>query len=53
MPYPSQTNADSIVAAACEIIERDGVEALSLGKLAAALGVPRRRSIATSRTRPH
>ena len=39
MPYPSQINADSIVAAACEIIERDGVEALSLGKLAEALGV--------------
>ena len=39
MPYPSQIDADSIVAAACEIIERDGVEALSLGKLAEALGV--------------
>jgi AcrR family transcriptional regulator len=39
MPYPSQVNPDSIVSAACEIIQREGVDALSLGRLAARLGV--------------
>ena len=39
MPYPSQIDPDRIVAVACEIIEGEGVDALSLGKLAEALGV--------------
>ncbi len=39
MPYPSQVNSDSILSAACEIIEREGVEALALGKVAETLGV--------------
>lgn len=39
MPYPSQIDLDSIVATASAMIEQDGVEALSLGKLAEALGV--------------
>ena len=39
MPYPSQIDPDRIVTMACEIIEEEGIDALSLGKLAAALGV--------------
>lgn len=39
MPYPSQLTYDSILDTACALIEQDGAEALSLHKLAAALGV--------------
>lgn len=39
MPYPSQVTREGIVAQAREMIEADGVEALSLSKLAQALGV--------------
>ena len=38
-PYPSQTDHDTIVRTAGMLIERDGVEALSLGKVAAELGI--------------
>lgn len=38
-PYPSQTDHDSIVRTARTLIERDGVEALSLAKVAAELGI--------------
>jgi AcrR family transcriptional regulator len=39
VPYPSQVNVDTIVAKARDVIEAEGVEALSLGKLAAALNI--------------
>jgi AcrR family transcriptional regulator len=39
MPYPAQINRDALVARAREMIEAEGVEQLSLHKLAAALGV--------------
>jgi AcrR family transcriptional regulator len=39
MPYPAQINRDVLVARAREMIEAEGVEQLSLHKLAAALGV--------------
>jgi AcrR family transcriptional regulator len=39
MPYPAKVNRDRILDAARDIIEREGVELLSLAKLAAALGV--------------
>ena len=39
MPYPSQITAERIVEVAHEMIERDGVEKLSLSKLADKLGV--------------
>lgn len=39
MPYPSQIDKTAIVVQARAMIERDGVEALSLAKLASALGV--------------
>jgi AcrR family transcriptional regulator len=39
MPYPAQINRDALVARAREMIEGEGVEQLSLHKLAAALGV--------------
>ncbi len=39
MPYPSQVNVDTIVAKAREMIEVEGVEALSLSKLATALNI--------------
>lgn len=39
MPYPSQVTADQIITTAAEMIEADGVDALSLAKLAGALGV--------------
>jgi AcrR family transcriptional regulator len=39
MPYPSQINPDTLVNKAREMIEAEGVEQVSLHKLAAALGV--------------
>ncbi len=39
MPYPAQTNADAITDAVRALIERDGVEALSLAKVAGALNI--------------
>lgn len=39
MPYPSQVNAEQIVEMASAMIEEQGVEALSLARLATALGV--------------
>ena len=39
MPYPNQVSKESIVHRAAELIEEAGVDALSLSKLAAALGV--------------
>jgi AcrR family transcriptional regulator len=39
MPYPAQTSRDAIVAMAQTLIERDGVEQLSLAQLAAALNI--------------
>ena len=39
MPYPSQITAEQIVQVAHAIVERDGVEKLSLSKLAEELGV--------------
>jgi AcrR family transcriptional regulator len=39
MPYPSQVNAESILEKAIDMLEADGLDNLSLGKLAAALGV--------------
>lgn len=39
MPYPAQTSREAIVAAAQALIERDGVEQLSLAGLAAALQI--------------
>ncbi|WP_420627671.1 TetR/AcrR family transcriptional regulator [Candidatus Leptofilum sp.] len=39
MPYPSQVSRDTIVTQAWQLIEADGVEALSLGKLARELGI--------------
>lgn len=39
MPYPSQINPDQIVTTAATMIEAGGVEALSLTRLAEALGV--------------
>jgi len=39
MPYPSQVDGERIVLKAREMIEAEGVAALSLGKLAAALGI--------------
>ncbi len=39
MPYPAQINRDALVARAREMIEAEGVEGVSLHKLAAALGV--------------
>jgi AcrR family transcriptional regulator len=39
MPYPSRIDAESIVGAARQMIEADGVENLSLNKLAKALNV--------------
>lgn len=39
MPYPAQTSREAIVDAAQTLIERDGVEQLSLAGLAAALNI--------------
>jgi AcrR family transcriptional regulator len=39
MPYPSQVNPDTIVASARELIEHEGFDQLSLGRLAESLGV--------------
>lgn len=39
MPYPTQVNKESIMQQAALLIEKDGVDALSLSKLATALGV--------------
>lgn len=39
MPYPSQISAEAILKQAITMIEADGVESLSMNKLAAALGV--------------
>ncbi len=39
MPYPTQITRDSIIQKATEMVEQEGVEQLSLGKLAKALGV--------------
>jgi len=39
MPYPSQVNQEQIIQVAREKIKKDGVEKLSLAKLAADLGV--------------
>lgn len=39
MPYPSQVTDSTIVDTAWTLIERDGVEALSLARLAAELGI--------------
>lgn len=38
-PYPVQTDRETIIETACALIEQDGVENLSLGKLAAQLGI--------------
>jgi AcrR family transcriptional regulator len=38
-PYPSQTNREKIVETASDLIERDGVENLSLNSVAAELGI--------------
>jgi len=39
MPYPSRIDYDTLIATAVELVERDGADALSLGKLAGELGV--------------
>lgn len=39
MPYPTQITRESIIQKAAQMVEQDGVEQLSLSKLAAALGV--------------
>lgn len=39
MPYPTQITKESIINQAAVLIEQDGIEALSLSKLADALGV--------------
>ncbi|MCA9903334.1 MAG: TetR/AcrR family transcriptional regulator [Anaerolineae bacterium] len=39
MPYPAQVTPERIVEQAAEMIEAEGVEALSLGRLASALGI--------------
>ena len=39
MPYPNQISKESIINQASELIEQDGVDTLSLSKLASALGV--------------
>jgi AcrR family transcriptional regulator len=39
MPYPTQTSREAIIAAAYTLIERDGVEQLTLAQLAEALGI--------------
>lgn len=39
MPYPSQTDLDAIVTTACQMIEQDGIDALSLARLAEVLGI--------------
>jgi AcrR family transcriptional regulator len=39
MPYPSQVNRDTILEQAVVLIKQEGVEALSLAKLATALGI--------------
>jgi AcrR family transcriptional regulator len=39
VPYPSQVNVETILAKARAMLEAEGVEALSLGKLAAALNI--------------
>lgn len=39
MPYPSQVTDSTIVDTASTLIERDGVEALSLARIAAELGI--------------
>ncbi|MCC7450570.1 MAG: helix-turn-helix transcriptional regulator, partial [Anaerolineae bacterium] len=39
MPYPSQVDRQSIIDKARELIEAEGIENLSLGRLATALGV--------------
>ena len=38
-PYPSQTNSKTVIETARILIEHEGVEALSLGKIAAELGI--------------
>jgi AcrR family transcriptional regulator len=39
MPYPSQTNHEQIIETAVQLIETEGVEQLTLTRLAAALGI--------------
>ena len=39
MPYPSRVDHDQIIQAATHFIETEGVDALTLGKLAKALGI--------------
>lgn len=39
MPYPSQINRDTLILKAIEMVEVEGYEALSLAKLAGALGI--------------
>lgn len=39
MPYPSQINADAVLRQAVQLIESDGIEQLSMSKLAGALDV--------------
>jgi AcrR family transcriptional regulator len=39
MPYPAQTNQERIIETAAQLIEAEGVEQLSLARLAAALGI--------------
>jgi AcrR family transcriptional regulator len=39
MPYPTQTSREAIIAAAYTLIERDGIEQLTLAQLAETLGI--------------
>lgn len=39
MPYPSQVTPDKIISQAWQMIENDGIDNLSLSKLAASLGI--------------
>jgi AcrR family transcriptional regulator len=39
MPYPAQIDRDTAIDAACALIDAEGIDHLSLGKLAAQLGI--------------
>ena len=39
MPYPAKTDLDTVIEAARDLIERDGVDQLALGPLATKLGI--------------